>query len=441
MIRVLTAKHVLPIVTAPIENGAVAFEDGVIKDVGTLDEIKARFPTAVIEDLGDATIMPGFVNCHAHLELTAMRGLLDEHDGDFASWLTTLTRVRAEVLSEEQIANGAIAGAIEGARAGVTCFGDIGRIGRVGSDALKAVGLRGVVYQETEFAPDERHADEAFKILRTRFEILRDADTALVSTGISPHSPYTVSEGLFRRIAEYSASEDVYLTTHASESNFEEELLLHGEGFFTGVYEKLNVEWEHKGMSSISLLARSGILGPRMLLAHCVQVSDEDLMKIAESGASIAHCPKSNAKFGHGIAPLGKFYSNGIKVGLGSDSVASNNTVDMFEESRFATLVARNTPDGGAFIEPALMLETATLGAARAMGLDEVIGSLEIGKRADIIAVSLTNVAQRPVHDIHNALLFASSARDVMLTIVDGKEIYRDGKVFTVDEAEILKTV
>lgn len=435
--KIVAAKYVLPVSSAPIKDGAVAFEGNEIAHVGTSADLRAKFPDASLEDLGDAAILPGFVNCHSHLELTAMRGLLDEHDGDFASWLTTLTRVRAEVLSEEQIANGAVAGAIEGARAGVTCFGDIGRIGRVGSDALKAVGLRGVVYQETEFAPDERFADEAFTILRTRFEILRDGDTGLVSTGISPHSPYTVSEGLFRRIAEYATAEDVYLTTHASESNFEEELLLHGTGFFTDVYEKLNVEWEHKGISSIKLLARTGILGSRTLLAHCVQVSDEDLKLIADSDAAIAHCPKSNAKFGHGIAPLGKFYSRGIKVGLGSDSVASNNTVDMFEEARFATLVARNTPDGGAFIDPALMLETATLGGARAMGLGDVIGSLEKGKRADIVAVSLTNIAQRPVHDIHNALLFATSARDVMLTLVDGKEIYREGKVLTVDEDSI----
>lgn len=439
--KIIAAKFVLPVTSAPIADGAVAFAGSEIVEVGKVEELRAKYPAADFEDLGDAAILPGFVNCHSHLELTAMRGLLDEHDGDFASWLTTLTRVRAEVLSEEQIANGAVAGAIEGARAGVTCFGDIGRIGRVGSDALKKVGLRGVVYQETEFAPDERYADEAFKILRTRFEILRDEDTALVSTGISPHSPYTVSEGLFRRIAEYSVAEDVYLTTHASESNFEEELLLHGTGFFSGVYEKLNVEWQHKGISTISLLERAGILGPRTLLAHCVQVSEPDLQKIAESGSTIAHCPKSNLKFGHGIAPLGKFYSRGITVGLGSDSVASNNTVDMFEESRFATLVARNTPDGGAFIEPALILETATIGGARAMGLGDVVGSLETGKRADIIAVSLTHIAQRPVHDIHNALIFASSARDVTLTIVDGKEVYRDGKVLTVDEAEVLKQV
>ena len=423
--KILAARYVLPMTSAPIADGAVAIEGRDIVAVGTREGLVSDFPSAEFEDLGDAALMPGFVNCHSHLELTAMRGMLDEHDGDFASWLTTLTRIRAEHLTEEAIAEGAVLGAREGLRAGVTCFGDIGRIGRFGAEALKKVGLRGIVYQETEFAPDERYADEAFKVLRTRFEILRDGDTELVTTGISPHSPYTVSEGLFRKIAEYAAAEGVHLTIHASESNYEEELLLTGEGFFSGVYEKLNVEWEHKGISSVKLLERTGILGPATLLAHCVKVSDEDLSIIAGAGSSIAHCPKSNAKFGHGIAPLGKFLTNGIRVGLGSDSVASNNTVDMFEESRFATLLARNTPDGGAFIEPAKMLEMATLGGAQALGLDGIIGSLEAGKRADIIAVSLTHVAQQPVHDIHNTLLFATSARDVAKTIVNGTTVYQ----------------
>lgn len=422
--KILTANYVLPIAAPPIERGAVAIEGSVIVAVEKREEITAQFPAAEIEDFGEAAILPGFVNCHSHLEITSMRGALDDVEHDFSAWLLKLNAMRAN-FSEQDIRKAAIAGAVEGAQAGVTCFGDIGRYGIAGFEALKAVGLRGVLFQETEFSADDRTAESDFDALIEKFEILRATETDLLKVGISPHSPYTVSPRLFELIADFAIENNVKLTIHAAESTDESELLRHGIGFFTEIYKKYGVEWQSPHCSTIEYLDRRGVLRAKLLLAHCVTVSESDIALIAKSGSTIAHCPKSNAKFGHGNAPFEAFLDAGIAVGLGSDSVASNNVCDLLEESRFAALAARNRNDSKRFITAKEMLETATLGGARALQLDDKIGTLEPGKQADIIVVSLANAAQQPVNDIHTALVFASNARDVVMTMVSGNEIYR----------------
>ncbi|MEO7659045.1 MAG: amidohydrolase family protein [Pyrinomonadaceae bacterium] len=422
--KILTANYVLPISAPAFERGAVAIEDTRIAAVGPIEEIKAQFPAADVEDFGEAAILPGFVNCHSHLEITSMRGALDDVEHDFRSWLLKLNDLRSE-LSDEDICAAARAGAIEGVRAGVTCFGDIGRMGHAGVAALKHVGLRGIVYQETEFSPDNRTADEDLLKLAAKYEELKNEETDLVQIGISPHSPYTVGSRLLELIAQYSILNRVPLSIHAAESAQEIELLTQGTGFFSGVYEKFDVEWQSPHCTPIEYLERLGVLSTQPLLAHCVRVSPSDLSKISANGAKIAHCPKSNAKFGHGYAPFEAMLDAGIGVGLGSDSVASNNVCDLLEESRFATLAARNQPGSKRFISAKEMLETATLGGAKALGLDHLIGTLEAGKQADIAIISLSNQAQQPVNDIVTALVFSSNARDVKLIIVGGTSIYQ----------------
>ena len=421
--RILAADHILPISAPVISRGAIAFEDDVITAVGPLDDVLAQFPDVALEDLGEAAILPGLVNCHSHLEITSMRGALDDVEHDFAAWLLKLNGLR-ENLSPEEIEEAAIAGAREGAEAGVTCFGDIGRMGEAGLHALKTVGLRGILFQETEFSPDNRTANDDFIKLAAKFEKLHAEQTDLVKVGLSPHSPYTVGSSLFELIAQYSIINKVPLTIHASESANEVELLTCGTGFFTDVYERYSVEWVSPLCTPIAYLDRLGVLSAQPLLAHCVNVTDDDIRRIAASGSKIAHCPTSNAKFGHGYAPLESFLDSGIDVGLGSDSVASNNVCDLLSESRFAALAARNRPGSKRFITAKEMLETATLGGACALGLDGSIGSLEPGKQADIAVISLTHTAQQPIHDIHTALVFSSNARDVVMTIVAGKTVY-----------------
>ncbi len=422
LVKILTAKYVLPITSEPILNGALAFENSEIVAVGSASEIVSLFPDAEIEDVGEAAILPGFVNCHSHLEITSMRGALDDVEHDFRSWLLKLNGLRAS-LTDEDIFAAAVAGAIEGARAGVTCFGDIGRMGLAGVAALKKVGLRGVVFQETEFSPDNRTADDEFVKLATKYEVLRGSETDLVRVGLSPHSPYTVGSRLFELIAQYSILNRVPLSIHAAESADETELLAHGTGLFKGFYDRFDLEWESPYCTPIEYLERLGVLSTQPLLAHCVTVSDTDIKRIANNGAKIAHCPKSNAKFGHGYAPFEAFLDAGIDVGLGSDSVASNNVCDLLEESRFAVLSARNREGSARFINAKEALETATLGGAKALGLERLIGTLEAGKQADIAVISLTHSAVKPIDDIHAALIFSASGRDVVRTIVAGNEI------------------
>lgn len=421
--KVLTANYVLPITVSPIEQGAVVVEKNKILAVGKRNEIIGQFPTAEIADFGEAALLPGFVNCHSHLELTSMRGALDDVEHDFSSWLLKVNELRAN-LSEDDICQAAVAGAIEGLQAGVTCFGDIGRFGVAGFEALKAVGLRGILFQETEFSPDNQTAESDYGSLIEKFRSLRETETDLVKVGISPHSPYTVSPKLFQLITDFAVKNNVSLTIHAAESTYEDELLRLGTGFFTQVYKKYNVKWESPYCSSIEFLENLGVLRAKPLLVHCVTVSGTDIELIAKSGSSMAHCPKSNAKFGHGYAPVETFLDKGIGVGLGSDSVASNNVCDMLEESRFASLAARNRHGSHRFLSPTEMLETATLGGARALGLDHIIGALEPGKQADIIAVSMERTAQQPINDVHSALIFASNSRDVIMTMVAGEAKY-----------------
>ena len=418
--KILAAAHVLPISSDPISSGAVAIDGEQIAAVGELDAVAAQFPQAEITDLGQAAIVPGFVNCHSHLEITAMRGSLDEVEHDFRSWLLRLNAIR-EKMSPDDIEAAAYDGALEGVRAGVTCFGDIGRMGSAGLNALKRAGLRGIVFQETESSPDNRTAQADFEALGAKFERLKQEETTLVRVGLSPHSPYTVSSQLFEMIAQYSIINRIPLTIHAAESASEMELLTRGTGFFTEVYERFDVEWYSPHSTPIEYLERLGVLSARPLLAHCVHASADDIRRIDGYGARVAHCPKSNAKFGHGYAPLEAFLDAGIAVGLGSDSVASNNVCDLLEESRFAALAARNRPDSQRFVSAREALTAATLGGARALGLDDQIGTLETGKQADIAVVSLTSLAQQPVTDIHAALVFSSNARDVVMTMVGGK--------------------
>jgi 5-methylthioadenosine/S-adenosylhomocysteine deaminase len=435
--KIISANYVLPMSGTPIENGAVVIEKDKILAAGKQAEIVAKFSEAAVEDFGEAVIMPGFVNAHSHLEITAMRSFLDDVEHDFSRWLLKLSTVRAEKLTERDIEISAVWGALEGLRAGVTCFGDIGRYGKAGFEALKKTGLRGIAFQETDFSPKNETAADDFARLEEKFLALKETGTRLVKAGISPHSPYTVSRRLFEIIADYALREKVELSIHAAESKEESEFMLHGTGFFAALYRKFGHEWQTPEVSSIEYFNRIGILQTAPLLAHCVTVSEKDIETIGATDTRIAHCPKSNAKFGHGIAPFEKFLDRRIKVGLGSDSVASNNTCDILEESRFAALLARAREDKKRLLNAAEILGAATLGGAKALNLETEIGTLDAGKQADLIVISLNDAAQQPVHDVYSAVLFASNARDIRLTMIAGEEIYRNGEAKTVDEDEL----
>jgi cytosine/adenosine deaminase-related metal-dependent hydrolase len=437
MTTIYTARWVLPIVSPAIEDGAVAIDDSKIVAAGPRPEVVSRFPGSRVSDFGQAAILPGLVNAHSHLELTVMRGLLENEEHDFAAWLRKLTTARMAMTGEDLLVS-ATCGAIEAARAGVTCFGDSSSSTIHAMKALREVGLRGIVYQES-FGPDPRLASENVAKLHEQIAELHPLEDELVRAGVSPHAPYTVSAAQLELTARLAIDEKLPLMMHAAESQAEKSFMRDGLGRFAEGLKARGIEWRAPGVSTMEYLARHGILETKPLLAHCINVDDSDLELVKQSGAGIAHCPRSNAKLGHGRAPFANFLSHGINVGLGSDSVASNNTCDILEEARFATLLGRLPFSGG--LLPAVTAEqalfAATLGGARSLGLENQIGALAEGMQADITVVSLNGAHQQPVRNPADALVFSSSGRDVVMTMVAGKEVYRDRGVRGVDEDDL----
>lgn len=435
MPRIYSARWLLPVTSPPIDDGAVAIEGRTILAVGQRAQIVTEFPDAPVNNFVDAAILPGLVNAHSHLELTVMRGFLENEEGDFFAWLRKLTIARLAMKNEDLFAS-SMCGAIEAARAGVTCLGDSSSSAVQSMRALKEVGLRSIVYQES-FGPDAKVAAENFARLRDQVAEMRVLETHQVRAGVSPHAPYTVSTPQLEMIARLAIEEKLPLMMHAAESEAERLFMTEGRGAFAEGLKMRGIEWHAPGVSTIRYLEKHGVLDTQPLLAHCINVDEADFELIRGAGAGVAHCPKSNAKLRHGRAPFPQFVTTRINVGLGSDSVASNNTCDIFEEARFATLMARLDGNAGA-ISPDQALYTATLGGARALGLDDRIGSLEEGKQADLAVVSLAGSHQQPVSSPVDALIFSSSGHDVILTVVAGKEIYRDSHVTTVDEHDFL---
>lgn len=433
MTVVYAARWVASTSAPPIENGAVAVSGETIAGVGHYDQITLAFPDAEVRRYSEAIILPGLINTHTHLELTAMRGYLENEESDFFAWLRKLTIARLEKLTSEDIRVSATWGACEAARAGITCVGDASDSAMMSMQALHTVGLRGVVFQES-FGPDSRLANENFAKLRDKVQELRASETTLVKVGVSPHAPYTVCGPQLKLIADLALAERLPLMMHAAESEAEELFMRDGCGAFADSLAKRQIEWKAVGTSTIQYLNDVGVLQTQPLLGHCIRVDDRDIELLRESGAKVAHCPKSNAKLGHGRAPLARFIESNVTVGLGSDSVASNNTCDLLEEARFATLLARA---GGSDVSAAQAFAAATSGGAGCLGLPGVTGELRVGAQADLAVVSLNAVHQLPSYDPIATLVFASTGSDVVLTVVAGREVFRDGRVITVDEDDL----
>ena len=436
MTKLYCARWVLPICSPPIETGALAVEGAQILAVGTRAELVSKFPQASVEDLGESAIIPGLINTHTHLELTAMRGFLEQEERDFFAWLKKLTLARLERMTADDLLVSASWGACEAARAGVTCVADASDSALQSMNALREVGLRGIVFQES-FGPDPRLAAENFQKLRDKIAVLVERETSLVKAGVSPHAPYTVCAPQLRMIARLSADKELPLMMHAAETEMEVLFLRDGTGPFAEGLGSRGIEWRAPGVSPIKYLQDVGVLATRPLLAHCIQVDDADLQILGETATSVAHCPKSNAKLGHGVAPFAKMIEKRIALGLGSDSVASNNTCDLLEEARFALLLARSITTNDSRLTSADVLHVATAGGAAALRLEGEVGELQAGMQADFAAVSLAGAHQIPAYDAASTIVFASSGRDVNLTVVAGREVYRDGAITTVDEERL----
>ncbi len=394
---VVSADWVLPVEGAPIRDGAVAFDGGRIVAVGAA------------ADLGTGTrfegsaIVPGFVNAHSHLEYAVYAGFADGQP--FGPWLQAHVERKARIGLEEMEAI-ARRGAAECLASGVTTVGDCSFSGAAAT-ACAELGLRAIVYLEV-FGPGTGH-------VQTRFEANRDRLGELpahVALGVSPHAPYTCDVELYRACVELG----VPLATHFAESELEAEWSRSGIGPLPGVRP-----------TSIRELAAEGLLGPQVCAAHCVHVDDEELELLARHDVGVAHCPRSNALLGCGVAPLAELQAAGVRVGLGTDSPASTPSFDLFEELRAAVYAARARRRDPEALTAEAALELATLGSARALGLDGEVGSLVPGKRADLAVVDLTDSAFIPWEDPATAVVLGGSPERVAAVYVDGQARYERG--------------
>jgi cytosine/adenosine deaminase-related metal-dependent hydrolase len=417
------AAWVAPVSAPPLADGAVLVDGaGRIAAVGPRGAVEPP-PGCRIEELGEAILLPGLVNVHAHPELSLFRGLLE--DLPFREWIVRLAGAKRDALGDEELLLAARWTAEEAVRAGMTTVAATESSGAA-VRALGERGLRGIVYQEV-FGPDPAVSDASLRGLVEAVERLRRGESDLVRVGVSPHAPYTVCDALYRAAAEWAVAEGLPLATHAAESAVERALVTRGEGEFAPGLRARGIATDPRGTSTIELLDRLGVLRARPLLIHCVDLSPQDVERIAASGSSVAHCPVANARLAHGVAPLEALVGAGVPVGLGTDSVASNNRLDLLEEARFASLLRRALGGGPGALPPAELLRLCTLDGARALGLEERIGTLEPGRDADLCAVSLAGVHVRPVHDPLAALFHAARGSDVVLTAVRGRVLFRAG--------------
>ncbi len=435
--RVYAARWVVPVSSPPVADGAVAVDrEGRIAFVGP----RAAAPAArgvPVTDLGDAVLLPGLVDAHTHLELTPFRGLL-EH-ADFFAWIRALTRARAEVLTAADLADAAHVGVCEGLAAGVTTFADTTASGAP-LDALCALGARGVVYQEV-FGPDPAQRDGALAGLARAVAALGDRAAAAgaadrVRVGVSPHAVYSVHEDLLVDACAWAVGRDLPVAMHVSESPAEIAFLREAEGPFAEFLRGRGIAVVRRAHSPVHLLAELGVAAvARPLLIHGVQFDESDVALAAHYDCPVAHCPASNAKLGQGVAPLRALLDAGVRVGLGTDSVASNNRLDVLDEARTAALAQRAALRRADALTAAEALHLATLGGARALALDAEVGTLEAGKRADLCAFALDPADPRADRDADPvaALVFALAGRPALLTVVDGRAVARDGRALGAD--------
>src|SRR5438094_240221 len=395
MLRI-RAQFVHPVTAPPIEDGAVLVDDrGTIAAVGPNLVVPTR-PGALQLEFPDARLLPGLVNTHTHVELTHLAGKNAERE--FAAWIRTL-RALKDATTPEEFSRSAEQGVRDAWAAGVTCVADTGSTGAP-LEALARLGGRGIYYQEV-FGPDPAQCAASMAELERALARLSPLASSPLSLGVSPHAPYTVSEPLYRAVADLAGRDALPLAVHLAESRAETMLVRDGTGPFAEALHARGFAVRAHNCSPVQYLVQLGVLASGNCLAvHCVQVDGPDIESLRGAGVAVAHCPRSNRAHGHGTAPLAAFRRAGLRVGLGTDSVVSVGDLSLLAEAAAAGL------------EGADALRMLTLEGARALGLESEIGSLEVGKAGDL-AVFPSAALDRP--------LPPSAA---LLTVVAGRVVH-----------------
>jgi 5-methylthioadenosine/S-adenosylhomocysteine deaminase len=402
------------------ENGFVAIRGGRIVDVGDATELKAKgYRQKRMIDARGKVILPGLVNTHTHIPMTLFRGIAD--DLDLQDWLTKyIFPAEAKNVTRDFVAAGARLGLAEMIRGGTTTYADMYYFEDAIAEETRKAGLRGVLGETViDFpAPDNKTWDAALSF--TESFVKRWKGDPLVTPAIAPHAPYTVSEDHLKVVKAFAEKHDVPILTHLAEAPTETK----------AIAEKHNTR-------PTLFLEKIGFLSGRLLAAHVIHVNDQEMEILKRREVGVAHCPQSNMKLSSGAAPIPRMLELSLRVGLGTDGAASNHDLSMWEEMDTAAKLHKLVTMTPTVVTADQALEMATIGGARALHLEKEIGSLEAGKRADLIVVDLGATHLTPMYNLRSHLVYAAKASDVTDTIVNGRVLMRNRRLMTLNEEAV----
>lgn len=406
-----------------LENHAVIVQAGNIVEILPIAQARQKYSATSLVCLDEHVLIPGLINLHTHAPMSLMRGIAD--DVALMPWLHQhIWPAEQAVVSEAYVQDATLLACAEMLSGGITCFNDMYFYPQATAVAVNQAGMRanlGLLVLEFPSA----YASDADDYLQKGFAA-HDSwrNNPLLSTSIAPHAPYTVSNKTFESIITYAEQLSLSIHTHLHET-----------------LDEISQSEAQYGLRPLQRLAEFGLLGPNLVAAHCVHLLPHEIDLLAEYGCHVAHCPNSNLKLASGIAPLTQLLAKGVNVGLGTDGVASNNRLDIFAEMRLSALLAKGV-SGDATVVPAHQaLAMATINAAKALGLEHKIGSIEVGKLADLAAVKLSDIATAPYYDPISHLVYACGREHVTHTWVAGGLRYSNGVYANIEPNELKEII
>lgn len=411
---------ILPLANMEIINdGLIAIKDGKISYVGKVVNAPEMTAENVLESQGKLA-MPGLINCHTHLAMTLFRGLAE--DITLERWLNEAIWPLEAKLKPQDVYIGALLGCLEMIKNGITCFADMYFFEPEVAEAVKKAGLRAVlasaIIEAGDFEKGRKMLKEAVGFAK-RYQGYADGRiTAL----LGPHTAFTCSEELLARVREEASKTDLGIHIHIAESK----------------EMAMNIRKERQ-LSEVEFLEKISFLEDDVLAAHCIHLDEKDIAILVKKGVKVAHNPVANMKLAQGIAKIKELIDAGITVGLGTDGAASNNSLDMFESMKIAAILQKTNYKDPTVLPARKILEMATIKGAEALGLEDQIGSLEVGKKADIILVDLSKPNLTPLHELYANLVYSAHGYDVDSTIVDGKILMENREVKTFNEEEVME--
>ncbi len=402
-------------------DGAIAIKEDSIVAVGTTAEIEKQFSAAEVVDCSGKVLIPGLVNAHTHVPMTLFRGLNDDLRLDV--WLGYLMPLEREFVTPEFVKLGTKIACAEMIRSGITSFADMYYFEEAIAEETAVIGMRALLGQTVLVfpAPDAETYEDALLLCRRFIEHWNGHE--LIQPAVAPHAWYTGTPEMNRACADLARAYDVPLHTHVSETGLEVE----------------NCKEQHL-QRVVPWIASHGLLETKLLAAHCVHLDRSEMFALKEAGAGVAHCPTSNLKLASGIAAVGEMLDVGLHVGIGTDGPASNNDLDMVEETRLAALLAKTKTNDPTVLPARQALQMATIGGARALHMGDVTGSLEVGKRADIAVLGMDGIHNQPHFNnnpeaIYSRIVYASKSTDVVDVLCNGRFLMRNHELQTIDEA------